>query len=96
MHNWKFFLLATLLLGFVSCSSDNDEDENGPAVKDEQNDTPSADKGKDNTTDLVVTGGIENISMDWDGAFTANINGYVNLSDSMKQAFKDLIAPCFS
>lgn len=91
MHNWKFFLLATLLLGFVSCSSDNDEDENGPAVKDEQNDTPSADKGKDNTKDLVVTGGIENISMDWDGAFTANINGYVNLSDSMKLLYGGLM-----
>ena len=68
-------LAISLCFGFASCGSDEDEDNQI---------VPSADTGKDNTTDMAVTGGVVSVSQ-----FSAIVNGYINLDQSLVLLVQD-------
>jgi len=71
MKKYLYYAMAVMLMAVTACSKD---DENGP------------NKGQDNTTDMAVTGGVNDVFLDNYGLFVAEISGYVNVTDEMKMA----------
>ncbi len=71
MKKYLYYAMAVMLMVATACSKD---DENGP------------NKGQDNTTDMAVTGGVNDVSLDNYGLFVAEISGYVNVTDELKMA----------
>ena len=82
-------MMLVVTTSLTACSGDDDGGDEGGNIPATQQ--PSADKGKDNTKDLIVTGGLEDLTMSMSGSFSVTINGYVNLSDSMKLLYGGLI-----
>lgn len=76
--NWQQWLFALLVLAagvvsFGACSKDETE----------MNDP---DKGKENTSDMVVTGGIGEFKFHsgWTTGFSVDVSGYLNIPDEVK------------
>lgn len=86
--NWQQWLCALLVLAagvatFTACSKEDEETE---TVIDNPDKGKSydPDKGKDNTTDMVVTGGIGASSIGEDDMVAVEVAGYLNLADEVK------------
>ena len=76
MKKYLYLAIAAICLGFSACSSDDDEPEQKKT-------------GEQNTTDLAVTGGVQKFSLEGDDsnvAISAEITGYLNLTDELKLA----------
>ena len=77
--NWQQWLCALLVMAagvatFTACSKDDEIETviNNP------------DKGKDNTSDMVVTGGIGSPSIGEDDEIQVEVSGYLNMPDELK------------
>ena len=86
--NCRQWLCALLVLAagvatFTACSKEDEETE---TVIDNPDKGKSydPDKGKDNTTDMVVTGGIGASSIGEDDMVAVEVAGYLNLADELK------------
>lgn len=78
MKRTYLLFMIPLLMGLVSCGSD------GGGNDPDTSDSPNANTGSDNYTDLIVTGAAGNATMDYDANFAVPITGYVNLKDEDK------------
>lgn len=63
-------VLATGVVCFTACNKEDEEN--------------NSDKGKNNTTDLVVTGGIGSSSIGDDDEIQVEVSGYLNMPDELK------------
>ena len=77
MKHFQYLAIVAIVMGFTACGDDPD--------------SISPDTGKDNTTDMVVTGGVAEKSITDAGTINVEFTGYLNLTDEMKLTMESLI-----